>query len=58
MLQSMASQRVGHDLATEQQQQIFIIILIVVTLWWNNLLYPYEMSFLSLEMFFSKSIFV
>ena len=54
----MESQRVGHDLATEQQQQIFIIILIVVTLWWNNLLYPYEMSFLSLEMFFSKSIFV
>ena len=30
MLQSMGSQRVGHDLATEQQQQILIELYILI----------------------------
>ena len=42
MLQSMASQRVGHDLVTEQQQQ-YIYINITESLGWipesNTILY-------------------
>ena len=33
MLQSMGSQRFGHNLETEQQQQSIVILLVVILYW-------------------------